>query len=335
MNTPSGVILPEHLAVGRARHRDGDGQRGAVAGQPHDAHVVAEVLAAELGADAELPGQLEHLLLELGVAEAVAGGRVARLGQLVEVLGAGVLGCLEGELGARAADDDGQVVGRAGRRTEPAQLLVEEAHHRVGVEDRLGLLEQVGLVGAAAALGHEQELVGGLVAGRGVGVQLDLRGQVRAGVALVPHRHRRHLRVAQVEPGVGVVDTAADRLLVAAGGEHVLAALAHDDRGAGVLAHRQDAARGDVRVLEQVERDELVVVARLGVVEDVRELLQVRRAQVVRDVVHRGLGEQLAAPRARPAGSDARRGRRRPTRPRWSAAGRASRRRRPGAGPRS
>ena len=34
----------------------------------------------------KLPGQLEHLLLELGVAEAVAGGGVAGCGQLVEVL---------------------------------------------------------------------------------------------------------------------------------------------------------------------------------------------------------------------------------------------------------
>jgi hypothetical protein len=48
----------------------------------------------------------------------------------------------------------------------------------------------------------------------------------------------------------------------------VLAALAHDDRGAGVLAHREHAARGDVGVLEQVEGDEFVVVARLVVIED-------------------------------------------------------------------
>jgi hypothetical protein len=55
----------------------------------------------------------------------------------------------------------------------------------------------------------------------------------------------------------------------------VLALLAHDDRGAGVLAHRQDAAGRDVGVLQQVERDELVVVARLGVVEDLAQLGEV------------------------------------------------------------
>jgi hypothetical protein len=50
-----------------------------VPGQPDDPDVVAEVLAAELGADADLAGQLEYLLLELGVAEAVGGqGRASR-----------------------------------------------------------------------------------------------------------------------------------------------------------------------------------------------------------------------------------------------------------------
>jgi hypothetical protein len=49
------------------------------------------------------------------------------------------------------------------------------------VEQRLRLLEQEALVGRAAALGHEQELV--LVAvGRG---HLDLRRQVGAGVDLL------------------------------------------------------------------------------------------------------------------------------------------------------
>ena len=70
-----GGDLRQRLAVRRAGHRDGDRARRAVARQPDHAHVVAEVLAAELGADADLAGQLEHLLLELEVAEAVPGGR--------------------------------------------------------------------------------------------------------------------------------------------------------------------------------------------------------------------------------------------------------------------
>ena len=61
------------LAVGRAGHGDADGAGRAVAGEPDDADVVAEVLAAELRADAELAGHVEDLLLEVDVAEGVAG----------------------------------------------------------------------------------------------------------------------------------------------------------------------------------------------------------------------------------------------------------------------
>ena len=49
-----GGDLAERLAVGRARHRERDRARRAVARQADHAHVVAEVLAAELRADAEL-----------------------------------------------------------------------------------------------------------------------------------------------------------------------------------------------------------------------------------------------------------------------------------------
>ena len=47
------------VAVGGAGDADADGARGGVAGQADDADVVGEVLAAELGADAELLGELE------------------------------------------------------------------------------------------------------------------------------------------------------------------------------------------------------------------------------------------------------------------------------------
>ena len=77
--------LAERLAIGRTRHRDADRARRAMAREADDTHVVAEVLAAELRADAELRGELEDLRLELVIAEAtaelVAGGR-----QRVEVV---------------------------------------------------------------------------------------------------------------------------------------------------------------------------------------------------------------------------------------------------------
>ena len=43
-----------------------------MAGEADDPHVVAEVLAAELGADAEALREGEHVGLQLEVAEAVA-----------------------------------------------------------------------------------------------------------------------------------------------------------------------------------------------------------------------------------------------------------------------
>ena len=77
-----GGDLAERLAVGRARHGDADRARRAVAGQADDAHVVAEVLAAELGADAGLLRELQHLGLQLEVAEGVAELRCRPVGSV-------------------------------------------------------------------------------------------------------------------------------------------------------------------------------------------------------------------------------------------------------------
>ena len=69
-------LLQEHTLVGDLRPRlpvggTAHGERNragcAVAGQPDHPNVVAEVLAAELGPDAELPGLFENLLFPLEV----------------------------------------------------------------------------------------------------------------------------------------------------------------------------------------------------------------------------------------------------------------------------
>ena len=176
-NTPSRVILPSICRSALQLTRHADGAAGAVAWQADDAHVVAEVLAAELRADARLLAERQHLGLELDIAERVAQRRA--LGrQRVEVAGAGQLGRLDRHLGRRATDDDGEVVRRARRRAERLHLLEQPRQQRLLVEQRLGLLEQVALVGAAATLGHEQELVRVTVDRR----DLDLGRQVVAGV---------------------------------------------------------------------------------------------------------------------------------------------------------
>ena len=136
--------------------------------QPDDAHVVAEVLAAELRADPDLPGDLQDGLLELQVPEPV--GKVIRGRQRVQVARQGVLGGLQRVLRAGAADHDRQVVRRAGGGTDGADLLLEERGHPGRVQHRLRLLVQVRLVRGTAALGHEQELVRVAVGG----VELNL-----------------------------------------------------------------------------------------------------------------------------------------------------------------
>ena len=123
-------------------------------------------------------------------------------------------------------------------------------------------------------------------------VDLDLRRHVGARVLLLEHADRRELRIAQVLLQVRVARALRERGLVVALGPDEPALLAHDDRGAGVLAHRQHAARRDVGVLQEVERDELVVVARLRVLDDGLERCEMRRAQQMIDVGERGLRER-------------------------------------------
>src|SRR5215813_12244443 len=76
--------LAERLAVGRAGDAEPDRQRGAVARQADHAHVVTEILAAELRANAERMREAMHLLLHLEIAEGVTVLGAARR-KIVEV----------------------------------------------------------------------------------------------------------------------------------------------------------------------------------------------------------------------------------------------------------
>ena len=287
--------LAEHLAVRRAGHAEPDRQRGAVARQADHAHVVTEILAAELRADAERLRHLQDFLLHLQIAEGVAVGR-AMGRQRVEIARRGELYRLHAEFGRGAADHDRQMIGRARRGAERQHLLLQERQHAVLGQDGRRGLEQKALVGGAAALGHEHELVGVIA----LGIDLALRRHVVGGVLLLIHRQRRHLRIAQIAAQIGVARALGERGLVVAVGDDARTLLAHDDRGAGVLAHRQHAAGGDIGVLQEIQRDELVVGAGLLVIEDVAQLLQMPRPQIMIDVAERRLAAAPAAPRASP-----------------------------------
>ena len=123
-------------------------------------------------------------------------------------------------------------------------------------------------------------------------IELDLRWQVGAGVALLPHRHGSHLRVAKVEFGIGVVHAVRKVLLVLTGRPDVLPLLADDDRRAGVLAHRQHATRSHVGVLEQIKGDKAIVRTGLGIVEDASELFEVCGPQQVGNIFDALVSEQ-------------------------------------------
>ena len=184
-----------------------------MARQADHPHVVAEVLAAELGADARRRRELPAPAASSSLSRMAWPSSLPRVGQAVEVAGAGQLHRLEVHLGARAADHDGQVVGRAGRGAEGLDLLADEGQQRLRVQQGLGLLEQEGLVGAAPSLGDDQEVV--LVAVHADDV--DLGRQVGARVDLLVGGDRRHLGVPQVRLGIGAEHAAGDGLLVATG----------------------------------------------------------------------------------------------------------------------
>src|SRR5262249_57133779 len=95
------------------------------------------------------------------------------------------------------------------------------------------------------------------------GVDLGVRRYVGLGVVLLEQGGGRERRITRVALEIGVARALGERRLVVAFGEDEAALLAHDDGGAGVLAHGQHAARRDIGVLEEVVGDELVVVARL------------------------------------------------------------------------
>ena len=241
-----------------------------MARQPDHAHVVAEIFAAELRADAERLRHLLDFLLHLLVAKGVA-VLGAVIGQRVVIFAGGELHRLHGQFGGGAADDDGEMVGRARRGAEREHLFFQERQHALAGEDRRRRLEQERLVGRAAALGDEQKLVGCIGLAGALGINLDLRRHVRARVLFLEHGNRRELRIAQVAPEIRIARALGERRLVVAVGPDQPALLAHDDRGAGVLAHRQHAAGRDIGVLEEVEGDELVVVGSLRVLDDMLE----------------------------------------------------------------
>ena len=156
------------------------------------------------------------------------------------------------------------------------------------VEQRFGFLEEIALVGRAATLCHEEELVR-ITVDR---ADFDFCRKVVASVLLFIHRDGRHLAVAKIACLIRVEYAVSDCFFIVAACHHELALFALHDCGACVLTHGQHATCSNACVLQQVECNELVVRACFRVIQNVVQLLQVITAQKVCNVAHCGLSEK-------------------------------------------
>ncbi len=274
------------VAVSRAGNGHAERAGCAVAGQADDADVVGKVFTAELGTDAEVLGCLLQFLFQLDITEGLA-VIIADRWQIVELLGSCQLDGLHDCVGRGAADDEGEVVRGTGCGAESFHLGDQVVKELLRGEQRLGLLEEHGLVGGAAAFCHEQELVGVALCG----VKVDLRRQVGAGVLLFVHIEGNGLAVAQVLFGVGLEDPFGNIFGIVNTGPDLLTLLGNDSRRSGVLAGRQFELSRNHGVAQECHRDALVVTGGFGIHQNLGDLLVMLLAQQKGDVLHGCVGQ--------------------------------------------
>ena len=110
-------------------------------------------------------------------------------------------------------------------------------------------------------------------------LDVDLRGEVAFRVDLVVHGQGRVLRVTEILLGVGLVNAVRESLLITIPGPDLLAFLTVDNCRTRILAEGEQTLACHVGIAEEGQGDILVVVARLGIAQDLGDLLVVRAAQ--------------------------------------------------------
>ena len=100
----------------------------------------------------------------------------------------------------------------------------------------------------------------------GGGGDVDLGGEVVAGIFFLEHGEGGDLGVAKVAFGEGAVDATGEGFFFVEVGPDLRAFGAGDEGGAGVLAGGEFADGGDDGVFEEGVGDEVVVFAGVGVV---------------------------------------------------------------------
>ena len=274
------------VAVSRAGNRHAERAGCAVARQADDAYVMGKVLAAELGTNAEFLGGFLQFFFQFNVAESLA--MIVAFGrQAVKFLGGREFNGLHHRVGRGAANNEGEVVGRAGCRAESLHLGDQIVKQFLRGEQRLGLLEEHGLVGGSATFCHKQELVGIAFCG----VKVDLCRQVGAGVFFVIHVECDSLAVTQVLFCVGFEDPFGNVFSVIHTGPDLLSLLGDDGCGAGILAGRQLELGRNHGVAQECHGHTLVVTRGFRVRQDLGDLLVMLLAQQEGDVLHGGVGQ--------------------------------------------
>ena len=218
------VDLRLDITVGRAADAHTYGARSAMTRHTDHTDIVGEILTAELSSESDIVGGVEEFLLEFDISESVA-ILIALSGEIVVILHRGLLDSGEVGFGRSAADDESDMIGRTSGSAESLHLLDKERHESLLIKDSLSLLIEISLIGRAATLSHEEELI--LIALGGM--DFDLRREVATGVHLIIHIEGSVLRIAEIILSISLIYTLRDHLLIVATGPYLLTLISGTD----------------------------------------------------------------------------------------------------------
>ena len=218
------VDLRLDITVGRAADAHTYGARSAMTRHTDHTDIVGEILTAELSSESYIVGGVEEFLLEFDISESVA-ILIALSGEIVVILHRSLLDSGEVGFGRSTADDESDMIGRTSGSAESLHLLDKERHESLLIKDSLSLLIEISLIGRAATLSHEEELI--LIALGGM--DFDLRREVATGVHLIIHIEGSVLRIAEIILSISLIYTLRDHLLIVATGPYLLTLISGTD----------------------------------------------------------------------------------------------------------
>mmetsp|Transcript_102013 Transcript_102013/g.197491 ORF Transcript_102013/g.197491 Transcript_102013/m.197491 type:complete len:267 (-) Transcript_102013:333-1133(-) len=259
--------------------------------QSSNPDVVHKVLAPELGAYTQVSAKLCDLSLPFQVADSTT-GCITLARQRVVLPACQELDGLHRHVWAQTADDDREMIRRTSSRAKSRDLLLHEVDERFLVEETLGLLQELRLIGAAASLGDKQKFVFGTVARRDV----DLSWQIVPRVRLLEHAIWRHLRITQIAADVCVIDALGEVQGILTICQHEVPTAPNDCGSARILTAGKLPARRYNSVLQQLPRHQTVISASLRVLQDCFQLSEVARPKQVIDICHGLLCQDLQHP---------------------------------------